>query len=93
MDKIRRKTDKGEIQLSDFQTYVDEFLHDLSKGESIKNALARILLSELAFQWTDRYDDYVCVKSDINIDAKNELATYEAELIQVDDYDKYYCNG
>jgi translation initiation factor RLI1 len=89
MDKIRIKTEKSEVSLHmDIQHYVDEFLEMLRQGESLKNALATVILDEAASTWIDRHNDYISVGSKINICPENQSATFESQLVHIDDYDK-----
>ena len=94
MDKIRTKTVKGEVRLHmDIQHYVDDFLEMLGEGESLKNALATVLLDQAASTAVEGsilhcYDEYAIDKIKISINVEEESATYEGELIHIEGYQK-----
>ena len=86
MDKVRTKIDKGQVSLRmDIQVYVDDFLQMLGEGESLKNALAKVILEESVSTWADRHNDYYVDSFDIEIDPENQSAKYESELILIED--------
>ena len=94
MDKMRTKTVKGEVRLHmDIQHYVDDFLEMLGEGESLKNALATVLLDQAASTAVEGsilhcYDEYAIDKIKISINVEDESATYEAELVHIEDWEK-----
>lgn len=89
MDKIRTKKVKGEVRLHmDIQDCVEDFLEMLGQGESLKNALATVLLDQAAFTAMNFDDDYQAEYSEISINVEDESATYEAELIHIEDWEK-----
>ena len=93
MDKIRTKTVKGEARLHmDIQHYVDDFLEMRNEGESLKNALATVLLDQAASTALEGsilhcYNEYTIDKFKISINVEEESVTYEGELIHILDRD------
>ena len=89
MDKIRRKKVKGEVCLHlDIKDYANEFLELLNEGKTLHYALATVLLDQAASTAINSYDEYTMDISEISINVEEESATYEAELVHIEDWEK-----
>lgn len=86
MDKTRTKKVEGEVRLNlDIKDYANEFLELLNEGKTLHYALATVLLDQSAATAIDCYDGYRMDIAEISINVEEELATYKAELILIED--------